>query len=249
MRIDQETIAALDGAVVAGSHVKLLAQMDRQLYMKVNKVLEAAGGKWSRKDRAHIFSDDPADVLEQAILTGEITSAKQELGVFYTPAALADKAAALLGIQPGDQILEPSAGMGALALAAKRAGALAQDVYCLDLLPRHVDHLRSIGFPAEVTDFMDWFAPKPIYERVLMNPPFAKQADIAHITRALEWLKPGGSLVAIMSPGITFRTDRKTVDFLSLIGRCKSFRTEALPDGSFKESGTGVRTVLLKVVK
>ena len=79
-----------------------------------------------------------------------------------------------------------------------------------------------------------------------MNPPFADQADIDHVTHALSFLKPGGKLVAIMSAGVTFREDRKASDFRALIWGMGGTMNE-LPEDSFKQSGTNVRTVLVEV--
>ena len=39
-----------------------------------------------------------------------------------------------------------------------------------------------------------------------MNPPFAEHADIRRVTHALDFLKPDGLLVAVMSAGAEFRT-------------------------------------------
>jgi 16S rRNA G1207 methylase RsmC len=84
------------------------------------------------------------------------------------------------------------------------------------------------------------------FDRVVMNPPFADQADIDHVTHALSFLKPGGKLVAIMSAGASFRQDRKASKFQELIEGLGGTMNE-LPEDSFKQSGTNVRTVLVEV--
>jgi len=84
------------------------------------------------------------------------------------------------------------------------------------------------------------------FDRVIMNPPFADQADIAHVTHALTFLKEGGKLVAIMSAGVGFRTDRKATAFRTTIQKMGG-TIEPLPADSFKASGTGVNTVLVQV--
>lgn len=55
MRVDDEVLAVLSRAETNGFELKLTGQLDRKLYERTNKVLEAAGGKWSRKAKAHIF--------------------------------------------------------------------------------------------------------------------------------------------------------------------------------------------------
>ncbi len=252
MKIDQETIAILDACTTAPRVVVLPpGQLPRALYDKVDKVLRAAGGKWNRKTKAHEFTDDATDIIEQAILTGEVGNPKQELGVFYTPAQIARKAAGMLRLdRTGLTLLEPSAGMGALAIAARDAATLdigtgsALDITCLDILPKHVVALKALGFECSaVADFLkERCGALEQYDRILMNPPFARQDDARHFLHALGFLKPGGRIVAIMSPAVTFRDTELYREMRALPG---GLQIEHLPAGSFKESGTMVNTVIV----
>ena len=81
-----------------------------------------------------------------------------------------------------------------------------------------------------------------------MNPPFEQQADIAHVTTAFNLLAPSGVLVTIMGMGATFRENKKSVEFRE---NMKSHVTciEHLPNGTFKESGTMVNTIMLRLEK
>jgi hypothetical protein len=72
-----------------------------------------------------------------------------------------------------------------------------------------------------------------------MNPPFADAQDIAHITHAMTMLKPGGRLVAICANGP--RQNDKLKPLVEQAGE----KWEPLPADTFRESGTGVNTVLL----
>ena len=45
MRVDDDVLAVLSAAEVAGNEIRLIGQLDRAMYNKVNKVIEAAGGK------------------------------------------------------------------------------------------------------------------------------------------------------------------------------------------------------------
>lgn len=253
MKIDQETLAVLDRCTTSPCVVVLPpGQLERDLYVKVDKVLRAAGGKWNKRTKAHEFTEDATSVIEQALLTGEIGNPKQELGVFYTPTELSRKAAQALRLDhTGITVLEPSAGMGALAIAA-RDEAQADDercswaeITCLDILPKHVVELRALGFHAECADFLDE-DPEPIgfYDRIIMNPPFAKHADARHFIHAMGFLKPGGRMVAIMSAALTFRTTSLYTLIRNEVERTGG-SIEVLPAGSFKESGTMVNTALV----
>lgn len=255
MKIDQETLAVLDRCTTSPCVVVLPeGQLPREMYVKVDKILRAAGGKWNKRTKAHEFTEDATSVIEQALLTGEIGNPKQELGVFYTPPELARKAAQALRLDhTGITVLEPSAGMGALAIAAREAGEADPEscsfanITCLDILPKHVVALRGLRFHAQCADFLDedpadW---EP-FDRIIMNPPFAKQADAQHFLHALRFLKPGGRIVAIMSAAVTFRETVGYHKIRQLIADggmgCQII---PLPPGSFKESGTMVNTALV----
>ena len=87
------------------------------------------------------------------------------------------------------------------------------------------------------------------FDRIIMNPPFEKQADIDHVTKAFELLADGGILVAIMSNGVTFRNNKKTVAFRENILDKHAALIEDNPEGAFKSSGTMVNTIMVKLVK
>lgn len=241
MNIETSVLDVLSNAVINESTLKLVGQLDRKLYVETNKVLEAAGGKWNRKAQAHVFEGDASSIMDQIILTGKVTDAKQEFGFFETPPALAETVMDMAYIRPGLSVLEPSAGLGALAFPAAKRGSI---VDCIERQEKNARHLDTYpGVHVWQGDFLA-VTPTPIYDRVVMNPPFAKQADIRHVTHAFKFLKTGGLLVAIMSAGVRFRTNKLTADFRQLV-QDKNGTILPLPEDSFKESGTGVNTVIV----
>ncbi|MGB8295072.1 MAG: methyltransferase [Polyangia bacterium] len=148
---------------------------------------------------------------------------------------------ALAGIEAGDRVLEPSAGTGNLARAIRSA---VPDAH-LDLIeidPRLCSILKASGFEVSCRDFLA--ASMPVcpdsedgHDCVLMNPPFSKGQDVAHIHHALKFLKPGGRLVALCANG-----PRQQAELRPL-----ATTWEELPDGTFAEQGTSVRAVLMMV--
>ena len=83
--LSEDVLAVLSTASIEGNSVILnCGQLDRKLYQDVNKALEALGGKWSRKAKGHVFSADPSEKLDNAILTGEVTPPSKN-GYFPTP--------------------------------------------------------------------------------------------------------------------------------------------------------------------
>jgi predicted RNA methylase len=250
-RISQEVLMALDVVEVdaAAHEVRIAQQLDRGLYLEVNKVLEALGGKWNRQRKAHVFPADPQDAIEQVVLDGEYVDQKKEFNVFYTPPELAAYIVSKLQPwEPGMRVLEPSAGRGALVRAASIVGAGLRIAAC-DARLEHCESLRAMKRCYEVVpgDFLT-MAPRPEFARVLMNPPFSRQQDIAHVRHAWAWLRKGGKLAAVMAAGVMFRENKLAVEFRDFVRRVGG-EFEPLPDGSFKDAGTMVRTVLCLLPK
>lgn len=243
MKVDTTVLAVLSRSHCAGLYLTLPEQLDRKLYEATNKVLEAAGGKWSRKAKAHAFDGPADDAMEQIILTGQVTI-PQDFGYFPTPPAVADRVMELARIEPGMKALEPSAGRGNLVDPMERAGAR---VTAYELLEANVTALREQGAAYIVMqgDFLQR-EPSATFDRVVMNPPFAKQADIHHVNHALKFLKPDGLLVSVMAAGVSFRDNRLTQEFRDLV-RARGGEIEALPEAAFKASGTTVNTVVVSI--
>lgn len=246
MKVPTAVLEVLDRAETDGPRLVLTGTLDRKLYTDTAKVLEAAGGKWNRKERAHLFDGDAADAIEPVILTGEIVSAKQQFGYFPTPALIVQQLIDLAGLKPGMTVLEPSAGRGAIASAVAAQGAT---VDCVEVQEDHASVIFDAGY-ANLVLLRDFLTTDPGtgYDRVVMNPPFARQDDVRHVLHAHRFLKPGGLLVAVMSNGVTFRDTPLTREFRALL-EAEGGELHPLPDGAFKESGTGVNTVIAVMPK
>jgi SAM-dependent methyltransferase len=244
--LSQEVLAILSSAKIEGNCVKLTCgQLDRKLYQDTNKALEAIGGKWDRKAQGHTFASDPEEALDNAILTGEVTPPSKN-GYFPTPKAIVMKLCDLADIQPGQTVLEPSAGQGAISTELYHRGA---KVFACELLEANRKVLIGDGMP-EINLFAEPdFMKLEIdlrFDRVVMNPPFEKRQDVFHVRKAFDMLVPGGRLVSVMSAGVKFREDRIGREFRDFVDEHDG-RIIDLPEGSFKESGTGVNTVIVAI--
>lgn len=165
-------------------------------------------------------------------------------GYFPTPPAVVARMIEAARLEPGLDVLEPSAGSGAIADAVK---AECPDVrlHLFEIWGTLREILEGKGYTLAGHDFLDEM-PEHAVDRVLMNPPFEGMADIDHVRAAHSYLRSGGRLVAIMSPGPFFRQDRKAQDFRAWLDSLGG-EYEKLPDGSFQESGTGVGSYLVTI--
>ena len=242
MKIAPGTISVLGAARIEGVSLFLTGQLDRKAYQDVNKVLEAIGGKWSRSAKAHVFQEDPEGLIEEIVLTGEYSRTKQDLGQFDTPPDLAAEAVSLARLSPGMRVLEPSAGVGNI---AREIATLGCDPVCCEIDPKRAGLLRGEFSQVREGDFLR-MTDLGMFDRVVMNPPFAKQADIAHVSHALGLVRPEGRLVAIMSAGVLFRENEKTRAFREKVSERGGSITR-VPAGAFRASGTDVSTVIVEM--
>lgn len=243
MKIDKEILDIIDaGESEDNTYYLPNIKLERNMYLKVNKVLEILGGKWNRKAKGHVFDSPIDDRIDNVILSGEVTDKKKELQFFETPTEIVQQLCELAYIESNLHVLEPSAGQGAI---LKGIQNYSSKIFWAELDEDNASHIQfgeRIG-----KDFLKVEPNGLKIDRVVMNPPFTVQQDIDHVTHALRFLE-NGILVSVMSPSIKFRTNKKTTDFLNNISQYQ-YEIIDLPEKSFASSGTSVNTIILKVRK
>jgi len=240
-QINQDVLAVLSTVEITGTNVKITEQLDRKLYQQVNEVLERIGGKWNKKAKAHIFNSNPTEKLEAVINSGML-ELKIKTGYFPTPEKVVKQMISLLEFQRGDIVLEPSSGQGHIADQIPR-----ESLIMCEILSENRAVLIAKGYQQNLIgdDFLKTHIAG--VNKICMNPPFELQNDILHVTHALDCLNPGGILVSVMSSSVLFRNNKKTQKFREDI--LSYAEVIPLPEGSFKESGTMVNTILVKIRK
>ena len=241
MKIDNDILRILSTCVIDGFHLTITEIIDRKTYIKVNGVIQALGGKWSKKEKSHVFDTDANELIESVILTGEVLTNK-DFDFFPTPEIIVQQMIELTNIQSHHLVLEPSAGQGHI---AKFLAPICK-LECIEINPSYIKTLEEqVGKDVKIIEG-DFLSIPPIknVDRVVMNPPFSKRMDIVHVEHAMKFLVPNGKLVSIMSDGITFRMDKKGIRFREMI-EDHNGTIDLIPDGSFKESGTMIRTVMV----
>lgn len=243
-KIDNDVLDVLNRSRIDGKSLMLPEQLERALYVKTAKIIELAGGKWNKKAKAHLFDSCPKAKLGLAVESGEILDAKKEFQAFYTPLSVVDELMMIAGIGPNMRVLEPSAGIGNIAIKARDLGA---EVECCELNAEARQVLLDKGFCIQAENFLD-YEPVECYDVVVGNPPFNKGQEVEHTLHAFKFLKPGGKLVFIVSPSYQHNTRKPYPEFAKFIQKYGSVIRE-LPEGTFKEAGTNIRTCVIKLIK
>ncbi len=171
--------------------------------------------------------DDMKDSLKAGV---KVVVANQ---LFATSSEIAEQVIDEAEIEPGHDVLEPSAGTGNLlkALPCVRPRGF---VVAVEINPDLAASLNDWADEIHCADFLSWSSPR-LFDRIIMNPPYENGADIKHIQHAITFLKPGGRLVALCANGPRQHERLKPL----------ADRWEALPAGSFKQAHTNVNVALL----
>lgn len=187
------------------------------------------------------------DAMREALRAGvQVVAAPQ---LFPTPPELARRVIGLADIRPGQRVLEPSAGTGNLCKAVIDAftGCDCGRIVAVEINHALADNLRTIrnatlyanedNYDIRCADFLECDGELGDFDRIVMNPPFERGADIKHIEHALTHPRPRGRLVAICANGPRQR-ERLMKEATEWID---------LPAGSFKASGTEVNAAIVVI--
>jgi len=245
-----EIIDIIKGCTIANGNIIKLPniQLERADYMKVKKLFESNGGKWKGgKCQGFLFNTTDVSPILARIQGGDLSDRKKMFQFFETPADVARRLAVRLGdVKPLDRILEPSAGRGAL-IKAVREEWPGHWIDCYELMEENRAELAKMpGARLRGNDFLEeevgW------YDKIIANPPFAKNQDIKHVTKMWEHLAIGGQMAVIMSCHWQFASDKESKNFRSLVESADHDIT-ALPKGTFRNSGTDVESIMLVMWK
>jgi predicted RNA methylase len=220
-------------------------QLSRPQYIAVMKVLDAQGGRWSKKEKCHLFPVNPQSIFSEALQNGHVVHAKKTRQAFYTPPDVVSTVLAYANPENGVTVLEPSAGDGAFADAIRERGAR---VTCVESDESAVRVLMSKGHEVLGVDFLALGNEGFEFDMVVMNPPFTKGQDVKHVTHAFKFLRPGGSLFAIMPSGFEHNDTNPYRHFRDLLAS-NGHILERFDNHEFRESGTDISTRLVKLTR
>lgn len=178
---------------------------------------------------AEFYGDVLPDVEEERPQRRASTEVSADLAYYPTPAAVAARLVSSVHWPEGGAILEPSCGCGRI-LDALRAHNRTLRLTGIEVHGGRAAEARAKGHHVQQANFLQ-VAPQPIFDGVVMNPPFSGRHYLKHIRHALRFLKPGGALVAILPSSAWYDH-----------GELPRGSWSDLPVASFAESGTNVPT-------
>lgn len=160
-------------------------------------------------------------------------------GFFPTPASVIDRMLDEADIETGHRVLEPSAGIGSILDKIRERHGI--DAVAVEVNYTLGDILSMKGYDVERGDFLE-FDRGEQYDRIVMNPPFERGADVKHVRHAFDLLAPGGRLVALMGGGAAFS---KASDLIDEFGWSESLGAPFADIEAFNRTAVSVNLVVL----
>lgn len=167
---------------------------------------------------------------------------------FATPEPVGLKMVEWADIKPGDKVLEPSAGHGAIA----RFFPDRTDVTMIEPSYELSNRAALANGTAKIvnSNFEDFHVTNK-FDAIVMNPPYGNggKTAIEHVGKAARHLREGGRIVAIIPRG--GMADRRLAQFMQS-EEAKGLQLVAdiaMPSSTFTRAGTGVNTHVLVLEK
>jgi hypothetical protein len=186
------------------------------------------------------------------------TKAAEGKDYFATPEPLGYKMTEWANLKPGDSVLEPSAGHGAIARFFPSDTKNVAIEPSTELAPRV--KMAMNGGEVLTHSFENYYVGNK-FNAVVMNPPFGSggKTAIDHVAKAFRHLKDGGRLVAVIPDGPSANKHLEKWLYGNETAENKQERagepdamlikTISLPDVTFERAGTKVKTKVIIIDK
>lgn len=180
-----------------------------------------------------------------------INQAKLRQGgdIQFTPTEVCKRLVELADIKPGDYVLEPSAGIGNIADAAR---SITGNITCVEWAHDFCEILERKGYNTIQGDFLQLqqedFARDSFngtWDKIVANVPFSKNQDIQHVRHTYSLLRDGGTLVAITGKHWTFANEKACQDFRDWLNQL-THSTHDLPAHTFEMTGANSTILVIR---
>lgn len=163
-----------------------------ELSSKTQTTLEYIGGVNSKGGNWE-FDYNVKPVITEICRSGMLPEQKSHQ-YYPTPEHIALRVVEWADIKSGEQVLEPSAGQGGIIDHVDRDGV---KITCIEISRIHCEILKTKGYSVIEGDFLKKGFNR-VFDRIVMNPPFADKRAETHVQHAAGLLREGGVLVAVL---------------------------------------------------
>ena len=205
--------------------------------------------KWAlldiNKALAEFYGEVLPDAEDEGVKPSASTAVSKDLQFYWSPPEVIEAALEFAHVPnpahyssgrhdfPVCRVLEPSCGDGRILDVIRARGHKSLGI---EYHPGRAAEARAKGHAVLAANFLEHPA-SPEFDAVVMNPPFYGRHYAQHVRHAFKFLKPGGTLVAILPATARYDHDELTGEWRDL------------PVASFAEAGTNVPTTMLRLVK
>lgn len=175
-------------------HLISVQRLSSAIKGMIDEVLAQVGGV--REGDYHLFDYPPMDVVSQVVKSGEVPE-KVSHQYYCTPSDLAQEFIDWVGVDETATFYETSAGTGGI------AKHMPLQTSCVEVDRLRCMALEKLGFEVKQADFLT-LAPSDLNgqaDGVLMNPPFSGLAWKDHFEHAVQFVRGGGVIAAILPEG------------------------------------------------
>lgn len=189
---------------------------------------------------AEFYGEVLPDAEEEDAKPQASTAVSKDLQFYWTPEKVVGEALRFAGLYAPRQfdenavrhrVLEPSCGDGRILDGIRKLGHFG---FGIEYHAGRAAEARAKGHSVLTANFLEQPA-RAEFDFVIMNPPFYGRHYVKHVRHALKFLKPGGTLVAILPATAHY-------DHQELGGAWMD-----LPVASFADAGTNVPTGILRI--
>lgn len=220
----------------------------KDLMDKVNKIIADFYG--------NVVPDAYTDANTKGNFSKNTGVPAKDLQFYPTPMPVIEKVLNDMDInfKENSKILEPSAGEGNICEALIAKGVYPENITAIEISSQRCEKLEKTGVKVRCQNFLTANLEND-FDYVVMNPPFYGKHYMEHVYCAFNSLKKGGRLYAILPVTAQIGESKEHTAFHKWIKTVDRYtwndyqRWYELPSGSFKESGTNVQTVVLKMFK
>jgi hypothetical protein len=207
-------------------------------YSRIKVLMQRAGGSYSKLGFNFPVTADLPSIMV-ALVNGEEYNPKKKFQFFGTSD---DQSAELISdveLAAGDRWLEPSSGRGAISNLARD---ISKDGIVIELMDANVSSLIGQGYSPIHQDFLTVTPEQTgLFDKIIANPPFTKNADINHVSHMFHFLKDEGKLASVMSNSWRNSSYKVAEQFRNWLIHLDA-KVVDIEAGEFKSSGTNIAT-------